>query len=261
MTNPQVGPGKYKTSTPTPKATPAPTPKVTPKATPTPMATGSTLLDKINKSLADKGIKVPTGSGDQAVSLIDSIAQDRTKAVLIGKMLKARGKNVGASAEAIKNLFISEPELAAIAGKAGDDYNKLISLLNEDYIPELGKKPATPAFTGPSRSIYKYTDADIDLLIKSVYQEKAMRLPTAEELVKERAKVRPALEKGTVSTTKFVKNAKGVMEQVTVQEGGPTKEAVATSIEERLKLQNPDDIDRAARIGFSDWISQNVAGA
>jgi hypothetical protein len=252
----QVGPGKYSpTKAPTSQATPKPTP------TPTPSSSGSTLIDKINKSLGDKGIKVPTTDVTGAVSLIDSIAQDRTKAILIGKMLKARGKTVGASAEAIKNLFISEPELAVIAGKAGDDYNKLISLLNEDFIPELGKKEAAPAFTGPSRNIYKYTDADIDLLIKSVYQEKAMRLPTTEELAKERAKVRPALEKGTVSTTKFVKNAKGVMEQVTVQEGGPTKEAVATSIEERLKQTNPDDIDRTARIGFSDWISQNAAGA
>lgn len=249
-----VGPGKF--TTPTPK----PTPRVTPNPLPT-LPGGSTLIDRINKSLADKGIKPVTGTDATSISLIDTITQDRTRAVLIGKMLKARGKTVGASAEAIKNLFISEPELATIAAKAGDDYNKLISLLNEDFIPELGKKESAPAFTGPSRSIYKYTDDDIDLLIKSVYQEKAMRLPTTEELAKERAKVRPALEKGTVSTTKFVKNAKGVTEQVTVQEGGPTKEAVATSIEERLKQQNPDDIDRTARIGFSNWLSQNAAGA
>ena len=257
MTNPQpqVGPGKF--STPTPK----PTPRITSNPLPPIPGTGSTLIDKINKSLADKGAKGAVTDGGQGISLIDTITQDKARAIVIGKMLKARGKSVGASSEAIKNLFISEPELATIAAQAGDDYNKLISLLNADFIPELGKKEAAPKFTGPSRNIYKYTDDDIDLLIKSVYQEKAMRLPTTEELAKERAKVRPALEKGTVSTTKFVKNAKGVMEQVTVQEGGPTKEAVATSIEERLKLQNPDDIDRAARIGFSDWISQNAAGA
>jgi hypothetical protein len=254
MSDPIVGPGKF--GAPTPKATP----KVTPNPLP-PLSGGSTLIDRINKSLADKGIKVPTGTDTVAISLIDTITQDKARAVTIGKMLKARGKNVGASSEAIKNLFISEPELATIAAKAGDDYNKLISLLNEDYIPELGKKAAAPAFTGPSRSIYKYTDDDLDLLIKNVYQEKALRVPTTEELAKERAKIRPALEKGTVSTTKFVKNAKGVMEQVTVQEGGPTKEAVATSIEERLKQQNPDDIDRTARINFSSWLTQNAAGA
>ena len=253
MSDPNVvGPNKF-------KPTKAPTPQPTPS--PTPTGGGSTLIDRINKSLADKGIKTVTGTDAVAVSLIDTITQDKARAVVIGKMLKARGKSVGASAEAIKNLFISETELATIAAKAGDDYNKLISLLNEDFIPQLGKKEAAPAFTGPSRSIYKYTDDDLDLLIKNVYQEKALRVPTTEELAKERAKIRPALEKGTVSTTKFVKNAKGVMEQVTVQEGGPTKEAVATSIEERLKQQNPDDIDRAARIGFSNWLSQNAAGA
>ena len=238
-----VGPGKSGASTP--KATPKPT------QTPTPNSATLSLLDKIDKNLADRGgPKVDTGTDGQSISLIDSIVQNKARAVLIGKMLKARGKNVGASLEGIKNLFISEPELATIAAKAGNDYEKLISLLNEDYVAELGKKPTAEAFTGPSRSIYKYTDDDLDLLIKNVYQEKALRVPTT-----------PALEKGTVSTTKFVKNAKGVMEQVTVQEGGPTKEAVATSIEERLKQQNPDDIDRAARIGFSNWISQNAAGA
>jgi hypothetical protein len=254
MSDPNVvGPNKFKAATPTPRPTPTPTPK--------PTGGGSTLIDRINKSLADKGIKTITGTDATAVSLIDTITQDRARAITIGKMLKARGKTVGASAESIKLLFGSEPELIAIAAKAGDDYNKLISLLNEDFIPELGKKEAAPAFTGPSRSIYKYTDDDLDLLIKNVYQEKALRVPTTEELARERAKIRPVLETGTVSTTKFVKNKKGVMEQVTVQEGGPTKEAVATSIEERLKQQNPDDIDRAARIGFSNWLSQNAAGA
>jgi hypothetical protein len=255
MSDPIVGPGKFGTPTPTPKPKPSATSYLPI------LGTSSTLIDRINRSLADKGIKPITGTDATAVSLIDTITQDKARAITIGKMLKARGKTIGASAEAIKNLFISEPELATIAAQAGDDYNKLISLLNADFIPELGKKEAAPAFTGPSRSIYKYTDDDIDLLIKSVYQEKALRLPTTEELAKERAKVRPALEKGTVSTTKFVKNAKGVMEQVTTQVGGPTKEAVAGSIEERLKQQNPDDIDRAARIGFSNWISQNAAGA
>jgi hypothetical protein len=256
MSDPNVvGPGKF--GTPTPK----PTPRVTPNPLPSLSSTGSTLIDRINKSLADKGIKPITGTDATAVSLVDTITQDKARAITIGKMLKARGKNVGASAESIKLLFGSEPELIAIAAQAGDDYNKLISLLNKDFIPELGKKEAAPAFTGPSRSIYKYTDDDLDLLIKNVYQEKALRAPTTEELAKERAKIRPVLEKGTVSTTKFVKNAKGVMEQVTIQEGGPTKEAVAGTIEERLKQQNPDDIDRAARIGFSNWLSQNAAGA
>jgi hypothetical protein len=264
MTNPQpqVGPGKFK-PTKAPSKVPTttnPLPKL-PVPTATPTAADSTLVAKINKSLADKGLPQINVEAVAPLSLLQTVAKDPVRIAVIGKMLKARGKTVGASKEAIQNLFATEPELIKIAADAGNDYNKLVSLLNADFIPELGKKEAAPAFTGPSRSIYKYTDDDLDLLIKNVYQTAAMRLPSAEELTKERAKIRPELEKGTVSTTKFVKNAKGVMEQVTVQEGGPTKEAVATSIEERLKQQNPDDIDRAARIGFSSWISQNAAGA
>ena len=268
MTNPQpqVGPGKFK-PTKAPSKVPSTTtafpkiPGTTPTPAPTQTAADSTLVAKINKSLADKGMPQINVDAVAPLSLIQSIALDPAKIALIGKMLKARGKTVSASKEAIQNLFATEAELITIAANAGNDYNKLVSLLNEDYIPELGKKEAAPAFTGPSRSIYKYTDDDLNLLIKNVYQTAALRLPSEEELKKERAKIRPELEKGTVSTTKFVKNAKGVTEQVTTQVGGPTKEAIATSIEERLKQENPDDIDRAARIGFSSWITQNAAGA
>jgi hypothetical protein len=245
----QVGPGKF-----TPGATPAPTP------TPTAKLNSNTLFDKINKSLADKGVKPVTGDDQETGSFIDSIMQDEAQAVVIGKILKARGKNTGASVQAIKNLFVSEAELAAIASQSKGDYNKLITLLNEDYIPELGKKEAAKGFDGPSRSIYKYTDDDLNLIIKNVYQEKAMRLPTEEELAAERSKIRPSLETGTVSTTKLARNAKGVMEQVTTQQGGPTQESVAMSIEDRLKAANPDDVDRTARINFSSWLSQSVGG-
>ena len=244
----QVGPNKFiPGGTPTPAPTPTPT-------------SANTLIDKINKSLADKGVKPIVGDDQQTTSFIDSIMQDEAKAVLIGKMLKARGKNTGASVQAIKNLFTTETELATIASQSKGDYNKLITLLSEDFIPGLGKKEAAKAFEGPSRSVYKYTDDDLDLIIKNVYQDKAMRLPTEEELTAERSKIRPSLEKGTVSTTKLVRNAKGVMEQVTTQEGGPTKESVAMSIEDRLKAANPDDIDRTARINFSSWLSQSVGG-
>lgn len=245
----QVGPDKFKPgATPTPTAKPSPTP------------TTNTLFDKINKSLADKGAKPVTGNDMQTASFIDSILQDPAKVSEIGKLLTARKKSFDASIQGIKNLFVSETELGTIASQAGNDYDKLISLLSKDFIPEFGKSAGKEAFTGPSRSIYKYTDDDLDLIVKNVYQSKAMRLPSEEELAAERSKIRPTLETGTVSTTKLVKNAKGVMEQVTTQEGGPTKESVEMSIEDRLKQANPDDIDRTARINFSSWLSQSVGG-
>jgi len=244
-----VGPDKFKPgTTPTPTANPTPTP------------TANTLFDKINKSLADKGAKPVVGDDQQAASFIDSIMQDKAKALEIGKLLVARKKKVDGSITSIKNLFSTETELATIASQAKGDYNKLLTLLSQDFIPGLGKQAGKEAFSGPSRSIYKYTDDDLDLVIKNVYQTKAMRLPSEEELATERGKIRPLLETGTVSTTKLVKNAKGVMEQVTTQEGGPTKESVEMSIEDRLKEANPDDVDRTARINFSSWLSQSVGG-
>ena len=217
-------------------------------------------MDKIKQSLADKGAVVVDVATAEEVSLIDSITQDKAKAVTIGKMLKARGKNVGASAEAIKNLFISEPELATLASQAGNDYYKLVSLLNSDYLPELGKQPAAPNY--PSRSVYKYSVEDVNQFINAVYTDKLMRPATPEEIAALRDKVKPKLEQGTLSTTKNIRNPKtGKMEQVTVQEAGPTKEAVALDIGKQLEQLNPDEADRTARINFSSWLSQNVAGA
>ena len=249
-TTPQVGPGKYNVNAPVPTPTP----------TPTKTSTSGTIFDKINKKLGDRGVTGAELTDTKGASLIEVITQDKAKATLLGKMLKARGKTVGASVEAIKNLFLSEPELASIATQAGDDYNKLVSLLAADYLPGLGKEPAAPNY--PSRNVYKYTDDDVNLLINNVYQDKLMRPATEEELAKERKKIRPQLEMGTLSTTKNVRNKKtGKMETVTVQEGGPTKEAIATSIGSQLETLNPDETDRTARINFSSWLSQNVAGA
>lgn len=254
-TAPQVGPGKYTGKVTTPKVV---TPTPTPTATPT--KTSASIFSKIDANLANKGVSVPTVTGMSGGSLIDIAVQDKAKAVFLGKLLKARGKQVGASVEAIKNLFLSEPELATLAGQADGDYNKLVSLLSQDFLPELGKQPAAPNY--PSRNIYKYTDEDLDTLVNNVYQEKLMRPASQEELAKERKKIRPQLEQGTLSTTKNVKNPKtGKMETVTVQEGGPTKEAVATSIASQLETLNPDEVDRTARINFSSWLSQNAQGA
>jgi hypothetical protein len=255
----QVGPGKYTGKVPTPKVTvPTPTP------TPTPTTTGvkpNSIFDKLNAKLKDKGVTGAEVTDTKGASLIDVITQDKAKATLLGKMLKARGKQVGASVEAIRNLFLSEPELASIATQAGDDYNKLVSLLSSDFLPGLSSdKPDAPNY--PSRNVYKYTDDDIDLLINNVYQGKLMRTATEQELEDERKKIRPQLEVGTLSTTKNVRNPKtGKMETVTVQQGGPTKEAIASDIGKQLELINPDEVDRTARINFSDWLSQNVQGA
>jgi hypothetical protein len=69
------------------------------------------------------------------------------------------------------------------------------------------------------------------------------------------------LNTGSVTTTKKVKNKKGVLESVSVTTPGLTPSEAQRTIEDKLKELNPDDYDRAKRIDFSSWLSQNMAGA
>lgn len=247
--NPVVGSGNY---SPTTK------PTVVPTATLKPTIPG--LFDKINSKLADKtGITIDPAE-TQTVGFVDSLSNSQLE--LIGKVLKTKGYTIKASAAYIKRLFSTEFELQSIASSAGTDYNKLISSLAEDILPGLAKGTSGTAENLPSRNVYKYSDADLDTIVSDVYARTAMREPTAQELEAARTKIRPKLEQGTVSTTKKVKNPKtGKLEVVTTQEAGPTKEAVAMSLEEELKKLNPDEYDRTKRIEFSSWLSKNVEGA
>ena len=243
---PTVGPGKYNPSAPIPQ-----------KPADSSNTTQST-IDIINKKLRDAGFP-EVGANTGGVSLIDSLNNSQLE--LIAKILKNKNYTVKASAQYVKNLFLTETELGTILAASKGDYNTLLSNLASDILPGLAKG-TKEAFTGPSRNVYKYSDEDVDLLIKDVYQKKLMRLPSEEELASFRKTVRPQLDQGTLSTTKLQKNKKtGVMEQVTVQEAGPTKEVAAQSIEEELKKLNPDEVDRTARIEFSSWLSQNATGA
>jgi hypothetical protein len=70
------------------------------------------------------------------------------------------------------------------------------------------------------------------------------------------------LNTGTVTEYKKIKNKKtGKLESVSVTTPGLTEAQAQKTIEDRLKELNPDDYDRAKRIDFSSWLSQNMAGA
>jgi hypothetical protein len=69
------------------------------------------------------------------------------------------------------------------------------------------------------------------------------------------------LNTGTVTTTKKVRNKKGVLENVSVTTPGLTESQAQKTIEDKLKELNPDEVDRTKRIEFSSWLSQNMAGA
>ena len=69
------------------------------------------------------------------------------------------------------------------------------------------------------------------------------------------------IDAGTLTTTKKVKNKKtGKMENVTTVESNFSQAKAETEVEQSLRELNPDDLDRAKRIQFSDFIMQNTMG-
>jgi hypothetical protein len=114
----------------------------------------------------------------------------------------------------------------------------------------------------PQRAIGSYDPTAIKSWIDSIYVSTLGRAATKEELDTRFEEVKPLLEYGTLTTSKKeVNEATGQTELVTRSEKGFDQAAEEQTIEEKLKLLNPDDYDRQQRISFSDWLSKNVAGA
>jgi hypothetical protein len=114
----------------------------------------------------------------------------------------------------------------------------------------------------PQRAIGSYDPTAIKSWIDNIYISTLGRAATKEELDTRFEEVKPLLEYGTLTTSKKEFNeATGQTELVTRSEKGFDQAAEEQTIEEKLKLLNPDDYDRQQRISFSDWLSKNVAGA
>ena len=114
----------------------------------------------------------------------------------------------------------------------------------------------------PQRAIGSYDPTAIKDWIDGIYLNTLGRAATKEELDTRFEEVKPLLEYGTLTTSKKELNeATGQTELVTRTEKGFDQAAEEQTIEEKLKLLNPDDYDRQQRINFADWLSKNVEGA
>ena len=136
----QVGPGKYDPATPKKiikqPATGLPgTTVVNPKA--------SGIISSLDQALADKGFKWSNVDSEEmkTISLIDTLSNSQLE--VLAKILKNKNYTVKASAQYIKNLFASEPELIGIAANSNGNYNTLVSNLNKDILPGLAKGGGT----------------------------------------------------------------------------------------------------------------------
>jgi len=114
----------------------------------------------------------------------------------------------------------------------------------------------------PQRSIQKIDPIVIKDFVSGIYEKTLGRVATDDEKNQWYAQLKPAIESGTVTETKKIKNKKtGKLENVSTTTPGFNQQASQITIEQKLKEANPDDYDRQKRMDFSTWLSQNVAGA
>lgn len=123
----------------------------------------------------------------------------------------------------------------------------------------LSAKQAAPAPTLPSRQITPLEKSSIYDLIDSIYLSKIGQLATEDE----KKKLFDEFSKqnvGTTQVTKKVKNAAGVMENVTTSTQGFTQSKAAAQIEAKLKESNPLEYQRRKAFEFSDEMNKVLSG-
>lgn len=220
-----------------------------------PSSTPSLDTKRIQEILKAKGVEynapdgTTIGAGD---SLFDSFNRAQKKQIqsIMGKLgYKSQGINE------LKTLLATwYPTVYDSVTNFAQLYTSLASDL---LVSDIDKDKNLP-----QRSIGSYDPTAIKSWIDGIYVSTLGRAATKEELDTRFNEVKPLLEAGTLTTSKKEFNkATGQTELVTRTDKSFDQPGVEQTIEEKLKLLNPDDYDRQQRIGFSDWLSKNVAGA
>ena len=224
---------------------------------PKPASQSSLDAKRIEEILKSKGVEFDSpdgttiGAGDE---LFDSLkeAQKRQLQKIMSKL--------GYKAQGINELKTLLAAWYPTVYDSATNFSQLYTYLASDYLLSDGDKDKDKNL--PQRAIGSYDPTAIKSWIDGIYVSTLGRAATKEELNTRFDEVKPLLEYGTLTTSKKERNeATGQTELVTRSEKGFDQEAEEQTIEEKLKLLNPDDYDRQQRISFSDWLSKNVAGA
>lgn len=226
-----------------------------PKLQTTP-STSAIDADRIKAILEQKGVKtnsvdnVVIGAGDALFDSLSPAQKKQIQAIMDKLGYPAQGKN-----ELKTNLATYYQTIY----DSSSNFAQLYSQLKADLLP--GDSSGADKYA-PQRTVPGYDPIAIKAWVDGIYQKTLGRKATEQELQDRFDEVKPLLEFGTLSTPKKVYNPQtGKTEIVTTTETGFNQAAEEKTIEEKLKLLNPDDYDRQQRIGFADWLSQNVQGA
>ena len=200
--------------------------------------------------------------GPDAVSRMNSVSsvEDYNPAQLtqIGIILKKLNYPVKNTIASVKTLLLNDSDLIPLVAKSKTAAD-LIAALNKSYLPGLDTQVATPNL--PSRSVYKYQQKDLEAVVNNAFQSALGRDATQKELTDQLAKIQPAVDAGTLTTTKEVINPKTKQkENVSTQTPAFSQASAQASIEEQLKAANPEAYQRNKALAFSKDLNSVLGG-
>lgn len=117
-----------------------------------------------------------------------------------------------------------------------------------------------------ARSVYQYSpeqiDADINEVAQKILGRKIVDADKQADWYKDLTKgLNKMISKGTVTTTKLVKNKKtGKLEQVTTQTPKFTQEKAAETIEAAITEADPISLQRKQDLDFANWAFNKMGG-
>lgn len=210
----------------------------------------SSWANNINNRLTDARIGLAPTSFQQSASLVDSFTKPQL--TNIAKVLKSLGysKSQISTGMKVKDILVSDFGTTLASSKT---YNDFVNTVSVDVLTGLNTDARANV---PTQTIQKYDPVVLGKLIDNIYQETLGEPATEAQKALRLAELEGMINTGTTTTTKKV----GGKNVVTVTPGFSQERATAT-IEEQLKIMNPDEFDRKKRIDFNGWLSQNVAGA
>ncbi len=210
----------------------------------------SSWANNINNRLLDARIGIAPTSFQQSASLVDSFTKPQL--TNIAKVLKSLGysKSQISTGMKVKDILVSDFATTLADSKT---YNDFVNTVSTDVLTGLNTDAKANV---PTQTIQKYDPIVLEKLIDNIYQETLGQPATESQKRLRMGELNRMIEEGTTTSTKKV----GGKNVVTVTPGFSQERATA-SIEEQLKVMNPDEFDRKKRMDFQGWLSQNVQGA
>ena len=210
----------------------------------------STWANNINSRLNDARIGLAPTAFQQTASLADSFTKPQL--TNIAKVLKSLGysKSQISTGVKVKDILVNDFATTLASSKT---YNDFVNSVSVDVLTGLNTDTTANV---PTQTIQKYDPAVLGKLIDNIYQETLGQPATEAQKALRMAELEGMIAAGTTTTTKKVRG-----KNVVTVTPGFSQERAKVSIEEQLKVMNPDEFDRKKRIDFQGWLSQNVAGA